>query len=216
MSESVGAVDGLQSELPEMPELLDALLDADTPRIDPVQFHYLQSLAQRWEQAHGALREILEKKLRVALADYDAKFQQAEIESILPASHTPKPGAGLAALAELNRYIHAKTQATAMEEASGDGRSASEMKSVHQFKQAWSKINTEAKVAQALTQGPENAGPLNSHRLVLRTLALMRDLSPSYLQRFMSHMDTLLWLDKVNLKQAPAQAKPVKRVRVKK
>ena len=215
MSESVVAVDGPQ---PELLELLDALRSAGAQRIDPVQWHYLQTLAQRWEQAHGAVHDALELKLRVALADYDTKFQQAPVQSALPASSapSPSPSAGLAAFIELNRYMRSRTQATTAEDASGDGRSASEMKSVHQFKQAWSKISTEEKVTQALTQGPENAGPLNSHRLVLRTLALMRDLSPSYLQRFMSHMDTLLWLDKVNLKQAPAQAKPVKRVRMKK
>ncbi len=213
MSESVVAVDGPQ---PELLELLDALRSAGAQRIDPVQLHYLQTLAQRWEQAHGAVRDALELKLRVALADYDAKVQQAPVQSALPASSTTSPRAGLAAFIELNRYIRKKTQATTAEDASGDGRSASEMKSVHQFKQAWSKISTEEKVTQALTQGPENAGPLNSHRLVLRTLALMRDLSPSYLQRFMSHIDTLLWLDKVNLKPTPAQSKPVKRARVKK
>ncbi len=207
------AVDGPQ---PELLELLDALRSAGALRLDPVQWHYLQTLAQRWEQAHGAVRDALELKLRVALADYDAKFQQSQIQSALPASITPSPSAALAAFIELNRYIRNKTQATTAEDASGEGRSASEMKSVHQFKQAWSKISTEEKVTQALTQGPENAGPLNSHRLVLRSLALMRDLSPNYLQRFMSHMDTLLWLDRVNLKQAPAQAKPVKRARVKK
>ena len=213
MSESVIAVDAPQSELSE---LLDALRSAGAQHIDPVQWHYLETLTQRWEQAHGAVRDTLEIKLRVALADYDAKFQQAQISSALLTSRAPSPGAGLAALVELNRYIHGKTKATTVEEANGDGRNATEMKSVHQFKQAWSKINTEEKVAQALTQGPENAGPLNSHRLVLRSLALMRDLSPSYLQRFMLHMDTLLWLDKVNLKQAPAQSKPVKRARAKK
>ncbi len=45
---------------------------------------------------------------------------------------------------------------------------------------------------------PENAGPLNSHHLVHRSLLLMRDLSPEYLNRFMTYVDTLLWVDQLN------------------
>jgi hypothetical protein len=40
---------------------------------------------------------------------------------------------------------------------------------------------------------------------VLRTLALMRDLSPDYLRRFLSHADTLLWLEQA---QSQTRAKP--------
>jgi hypothetical protein len=58
-------------------------------------------------------------------------------------------------------------------------------------------------VAQALDQAPKNAGPINSHMLVLRSLALMRDIAPDYLNRFMSYVDTLLCLDP----DAPAPAK---------
>jgi Protein of unknown function (DUF2894) len=33
---------------------------------------------------------------------------------------------------------------------------------------------------------------------VLRSLTLMRELSPDYLSRFMSHIDALLWLEQAN------------------
>ena len=69
---------------------------------------------------------------------------------------------------------------------------------------------------QAMVRGPENAGPLNPHMLVLRSLALMRQLSPDYLQRFLSHVDSLLWLDQENQKHTPAEAKPARRNRPKK
>ncbi|MFZ2387771.1 MAG: DUF2894 domain-containing protein, partial [Polaromonas sp.] len=55
-----------------------------------------------------------------------------------------------------------------------------------------------------------------SHMLVLRSLALMRKLSPDYLQRFLSHVDTLLWLDQANQKYTPVKAKPVRSSRQKK
>ena len=79
------------------------------------------------------------------------------------------------------------------------------MKSVRQFSEVWSKISAEQQVVQALHRGPENAGPLNSHKLVLRSLSLMRALSPDYLRRFLSHADTLLWLEQA---QSQSRAKP--------
>jgi predicted lipoprotein len=42
--------------------------------------------------------------------------------------------------------------------------------------------------------------------LVLRSLATMRDISPDYLSRFTSHVDTLLSLDQCN-KEKQASAK---------
>jgi hypothetical protein len=68
----------------------------------------------------------------------------------------------------------------------------------------------ENQVDQAVVRGPVNAGPLNSHMLVLRSLALMRKLSPHYLQRFLSHADTLLWLEQASQKSTPVKAKPAR------
>jgi hypothetical protein len=71
------------------------------------------------------------------------------------------------------------------------------------FRNTWSKLSVDRHVTQAIEQAPENAGPLNSHRLVLRSLALMRDISPDYLNRFVSYVDTLLWLDQADGKHRP-------------
>ena len=88
-----------------------------------------------------------------------------------------------------------KTGSTA---ANHDGTNAgpgAELKSVRYFGDTWSKLGTNQRLTQALAQGPENAGPLNSHLLVLKSLETMRDISPDYLNRFMSYVDALLWLD---------------------
>lgn len=97
-----------------------------------------------------------------------------------------------------------------------DTEAVSEMASVRRFREAWSRNVAEDQVDQAVVRGPVNAGPLNSHMLVIRSLALMRKLSPDYLRRFLSHVDTLQWLDQVNQKLAPAKAKPARRSRQKK
>lgn len=129
-----------------------------------------------------------------------------------------------APLAQLNQYIQSvKQDGIDHRQGSGLGSSlvsdmeaSSEMASVSRFREAWSRIAAEDQVDQAVGRGPVNAGPLNSHMLVLRSLALMRKLSPDYLRRFLSHVDTLLWLDQANQKCTPVKAKPARRSRQKK
>ena len=84
------------------------------------------------------------------------------------------------------------------------------MKSLRQFKDTWARMAAEDDVKQAIERGPRNAGPLNSHQLVLRSLRVMRDVSPDYLRRFMTHLDALLWLDQLSHKPTAAEGKPGK------
>ena len=86
--------------------------------------------------------------------------------------------------------------------------SVRELKSLRYFRSTWSALSVDRQLAQALAQGPENAGPLNSHRLVLRSLQLMRDVAPNYLQRFMSYADALLWLERAEASGTPAKKAP--------
>jgi hypothetical protein len=87
----------------------------------------------------------------------------------------------------------------------GDIGARAELKSMRYFRNTWSRLSVDRQVTQAIEQGPENAGPLNSHLLVLRSLALMRDISPDYLNRFVSYVDTLLWLDQADRKNRPRE-----------
>lgn len=82
---------------------------------------------------------------------------------------------------------------------------AGELKSLHYFRDTWAQLSVDRQLAEALTQAPENAGPLNSHRLVLRALEDMREVSPDYLKRFLAHADALLWLDQATGVGAPAE-----------
>jgi hypothetical protein len=102
----------------------------------------------------------------------------------------------LSPLAELNQHI------------AGFSPPGAELRSVQAFRESWARISTENEVTNAVQRGPENAGPLNSHMLVLRTLGLMRELSPDYLRRFMAHADTLLWLEQASAQLKQPAAKP--------
>ena len=57
------------------------------------------------------------------------------------------------------------------------------------------RLNADKVVTQALAEVPEDCGPLNPQRLATRSLETMRDLSPHYLSRFVSYIDTLFWLE---------------------
>ncbi|MDO9215861.1 MAG: DUF2894 domain-containing protein [Lacisediminimonas sp.] len=123
-----------------------------------------------------------------------------------------------APLAQLNQYLQdAKRDSIAHRPGRDPGGSLvsdtaarSEMASVRRFRQTWARMAAEDQVDKAAVRGPLNAGPLNSHMLVLRSLALMRTLSPDYLQRFLSHADTLLWLEQASQKSAPVKVKPAR------
>ena len=104
----------------------------------------------------------------------------------------------LSPLAALNAHI-----AQASRQARGDVSASAahqggpwpDLRSAARFRETWSRISAEEEVIQAVERAPDNAGPLNSYRLVLRTLGLMQELSPDYLRRFMVQAETLLWLD---------------------
>ena len=50
-------------------------------------------------------------------------------------------------------------------------------------------------VAIALERRPENPGPLNPHMLAVKILSELQDVSPDYLERYVSFVDALVSLD---------------------
>lgn len=183
---------------------LDSLRAEGAHRHDPVRFRYLEVLAARLPAQTPAVQQVLAGRLQAAMADYAARARAAASR---PQAATAPAGAP-SALEALNGDLAARARADADAVLLDGGASVSDMKSVRRFGEVWSKISAEQQVAQAITRGPENAGPLNAHRLVLRSLALMRSLSPDYLRHFLSQMDTLLWLEQAAAKPARAPLRP--------
>ena len=87
---------------------------------------------------------------------------------------------------------------TAMSDATAATNNVSELKSARHFRQSLEKISIDKLVARAMQEVPADAGPLNPQMLVIRSLTTMRELSPQYLNRFVSYMDTLLWLEQAD------------------
>ena len=92
------------------------------------------------------------------------------------------------------------------------------LKSARRFSETWSKLQSAQLVDKALQRAPENAGPFNPHRLMVRAMVTMRDLSPDCLHRFMQHADALLKLEQIIAQHqtVPGKSKPAKPVRTRK
>ena len=187
---------------------LESLRAQGADRHDPVRFGYLQALARRLPAQPHAVQQVLALRLQQAITAYAASADQVSAGAVAPVRR-----AALAAppspLAQLNRELAARAQADEDRARIEGSASVAGLKSVRQFSEVWSRIAAQDQVLQALEQGPENAGPLNPHRLMLRSLSLMRSLSPDYLRRFLSQMDSLLWLEQAG---SPQRA-PLKRPR---
>ena len=207
---------------------LESLRGEGARHLDPVRLHYLELLARRMLAAPDAVRHILQGKLQQGLANRGERREQWQ-PAHPSASHdgseahraTMARQTADTPLTRLNRHIETATGNVAPANADGalhgTGHARPELKSVHRFREAWSRICAEDELDQAIGRGPENAGPLNSHMLVLRSLTLMRELSPDYLRRFLSHADSLLWLDQAHgrLRQPATSPKPARQRRSK-
>lgn len=200
MAEATGTPADLQARL-------DALRASGAAELDPVQFAYLDALARRAATQPEPIRQPLLVKLN-ALADQLAAHPAVPLAEI-PQKSTASPLADLLAYISQQAHEQPETAQSATENASakrnslrktantsaGPTRQTPELKSVAYFRNTWSKLSTEQHLTQTLAQAPENAGPMNSQHLVLRSLQVMRDIAPDYLQGFMSYIDTLIWLD---------------------
>ena len=71
----------------------------------------------------------------------------------------------------------------------------------------WSRLSADRRLTQSLAKVPDKAGPLNSHHLVHRALAAMREASPGYFHHFVAQVDALLALD-LMMQAAPAAPSP--------
>jgi hypothetical protein len=170
---------------------------------------YTEYFEQMHDEAVQAIADVVEhhpesaavlQRLLVAGDFKGIRRTVARLQS--PQPHAP--------LAELTRHIAQQAKENGDGSApgvggdGGEGGPGPELKALRKFRNTWSKLSVDKQVTQAIEQAPENAGPINSHMLVLRSLALMRDISPDYLSRFMSYAETLLWLDQADPQVRPA------------
>jgi hypothetical protein len=207
--------------------LFESLRLAGAGHFDAVRLHYLQVLAQRAVSHPAPVKRLLDAKLAHALAAYKDRFERAQGETqdavarivrnhpdaaadlqrlfqggdfkaVRQRMANLKNSANRVSLGDLTRHLAQRSVSdvdAGSDSATGLG---SELQTTQFFRDTWSKLSVGKRVTQELDNAPKNAGPINSHMLVLRSLATMRDISPDYLSRFTSYVDTLLSLDQCN------------------
>ena len=174
---------------------------AEAAQRDPVGWHYIQVLAERTRTQTGPTQALLQAKLSTAVAQLQARLAAPQNPNTLPASSTASRSSPLTAL------LQDMAAPSAERPLSPSGHGRMDKPHIVQFRQQLGKISVQKQVTQAIAQAPQNAGPINSHMLVLRSLGLMRDLSPDYLNRFMGYVDTLFFLDSAEtVKVTPKKA----------
>ncbi|VWB81960.1 hypothetical protein BLA6993_03890 [Burkholderia lata] len=187
---------------------LDAWREQGADRLDPVRFHRIDALERRAAALEGDARALLDARLATLLEGFAEVVARAgETATASGAVDAPARGALAALVERLARDAQAD-------------RRGLDPELVDYFRTMWSKVRTEQQYRQSLDQVPRNAGPLNSNSLVHRSLATMRELSPAYLQQFLSYVDALAWLEDLAgggaqpEKEAPRAkvAKPAKKV----
>lgn len=222
---------------PALGALLDrlaALREQGAERFEPVQFHYLDSLAQRL----AALPEPpigTQDKLGAQLAEYEGALHQAR-ETLQRAGEptdnpdqfrpllrrrqpvTPSPFAPLQqaysnapadddnpeegnTLAGLLKQQEAQVLADNGASTPPPPPRQRELSALRQLRSQRQAHQARQRIDDAITQTPSDAGPLNSHRLVTRSIETLRELSPAYLEHFVQYLDTLMSLEKLARKR---------------
>ncbi len=150
------------------------------------QFQQISRLCKRLElqqqDAVTALREVtngLETTLESEPAQQELNFEQLLFEQ------------------ERNATAQAGEDLPPKQDGSGEQL---ELQAMKQFRASMKHFDIDKMIARALNECPENPGPHNPQMLAVKSLMLMRDLSPAYLRRFASNIETMLWLEKNSAK----------------
>ena len=169
---------------------------------DAVRARFAQALARR-AAAHagaGAVRRVLDDRLAALTNE---AVPTTEASQSVPAVPTRGALAELVAHAARQKTVPVLGPATKPRETNPHKAVTDAAPTLQFFKRTWSRLSADQRLAQSLATLPGNAGPLNSHHLVHRSLTLMRELSPEYLERFVGYIDALQWLEQSN--EAAAQ-----------
>lgn len=208
------ASDGTRGEIIDARAMLDAWREAGADRVAPVRFQFMDALQRRAAAHGGEARRLLDAKLAALIQAYETELEGAPVDAAeyapAPASAIPEPGP----LAALTAYIA---------DPGPDARGAAdlratypELQTLEYFRGVWSRVSADRQVRQSQEQVHKNAGPLNSNQLVHRALSLMREVSPGYLQQFLSYTDALMWMEQVHAAIAPPPKEAAPRAGAKK
>lgn len=181
---------------------------------DPARFAFIEALARRTEAQPEPVRRLLAARLAGLMAAYAEKAPAttattATTAGTAAAEAAPPPGplaALVADLARQNSPLPAADGHASIDAALASLGGPPDLKAMGYFRSTWTRLSAERRLTQSLARVPVKAGPLNSQALVHQTLAVMRELSPGYLDRFLDYTDTLMWLERAQAAKPAASS----------
>ncbi|MDX9886017.1 DUF2894 domain-containing protein [Thauera sp.] len=177
---------------------VEALRAHGAALFDPVGFRVIEAMLRRLDGCEGAAQTVLMRKIERRLAALRERFGRAGGEARATAPARPERGSLADLLAHVASHAAVPVASSASAVAGAGAAPSTELKALHHFRSTWSRLSLEQQLSRALAQAPDNAGPLNSHFLVLQALMRMRDIAPSYLEGVVAHAQALLWLEQAD------------------
>ncbi|MBL7252210.1 DUF2894 domain-containing protein [Alloalcanivorax marinus] len=145
----------------------------------------LQALGERGE--HRAAR-------RLASAGGAPSPLGALVGELRAGDTSPAAPAGASALDALLHEQHQRLRAH--HQGQSNAAPKRDLKAAADIRARHARQRTAQRIDAALAHPTGDAGPLNSHRQVVRALDQLHELAPEYLERFVGYVDTLMALEK--------------------
>lgn len=180
-------------------------------RIDPLRFYYLASLLQRSaSRQHNSTtltQRLLDKTSRL-LSEFQESCEQKQQQAEAGLATEPALSASLTALKALNSRLKQQSDSNAPSVVGNAESSCEEenqaftqerlprqdLQAVKQYQKMFEKMAVERLLNKVMQEIPENAGPLNPERVVIRCLSALQDISPAYAMRLISYYESLICL----------------------
>lgn len=180
-------------------------------RIDPLRFYYLASLVQRVaSRQHDSsffTQRLLAKTSRL-LNEFQASCEQKQ-QAEAGSANEPVISASMTALKALNHRLQKQSdlhepnkQPSCSEEHQAftqERLPGQDLQAVKQYQQMFEKMAVERLLNRVMQEIPENAGPLNPERVVIRCLSALQDISPAYAMRLIGYYESLICLQSLPL-----------------
>ncbi|MBW3197188.1 DUF2894 domain-containing protein [Marinobacter nauticus] len=193
--------------------LLAALQAADADQVDPVRLHYLASLERRL-RSKGLQGSAHWHKLKQAVAGLQATDREnaeqhaaAEpgrrsplLELVDTLNQAPDSVPVQAPRSPIEQLIFGATEEEELERSQATSNGPQPLKAMARATADHGFQALQNRIQDAIENIPEDAGPMNAHRLVSRAIAEMQRLSPAYLNRMVNYTDTLMALEKLGRK----------------
>ena len=176
---------------------LDAWRAQGDDGCDPIAFHRLVALERRLDAHEGEARRLLEERLSHLIKVYADALAGAPSKAV-QARSAPVPLRGpLGALADDLAGRAAQRQGDTVMGGALTPEALPQPAALEDVRRIWAGVRADSQMRRSLQPSAADTGPLNSSSLVHRSLMLMRDLSPGYLQHFLAYVDVLSWLEQM-------------------